>query len=218
MLGQLVQDVGGWGDGIRAEIQFQSGLLGSGNETVGCGLVAGDVHIASGPLVFRLDAIGVGHAAVGVGSIVISSLNHLHVPVGHTGFLGKFLMEHIADEIQVAVEKPAHQSERKHVAALEHHFRWCVGGFLGSQQLHHLGDGAGHDAEHQSEDIELIMTDMLLRFRTKLMSIPAKQSPILAEKTDQKAIFKILKTAIDEALDELADFDTAFGESEDEEE
>lgn len=71
---------------------------------------------------------------------------------------------------------------------------------------------------HQSEDIELIMTDMLLRFRTKLMSIPAKQSPILAEKTDQKAIFKILKTAIDEALDELADFDTAFGESEDEEE
>lgn len=71
---------------------------------------------------------------------------------------------------------------------------------------------------HQSEDIELVMTDMLIRFRTKLMAIPAKQSPILAEKTDQKAIFKILKKAIDEALDELSDFDTAFGESENEEE
>lgn len=65
---------------------------------------------------------------------------------------------------------------------------------------------------HQSEDIELIMTDMLLRFRTKMMSIPAKQSPILAEKSDQKEIFKILKKEIDEALDELSDFKEAFAD------
>lgn len=63
---------------------------------------------------------------------------------------------------------------------------------------------------HRSEDIEIIMTDMLIRFRTKLMSIPAKQSPILAEKKDQKEIFKILKAAIDEALEELSTFDEAF--------
>ncbi len=69
---------------------------------------------------------------------------------------------------------------------------------------------------HQSEDIELIMSDMLLRFRTKLMSIPAKQSPILAEKEDQKEVFKILKTAIDEALDELSNYDTAFGDNDEE--
>lgn len=63
---------------------------------------------------------------------------------------------------------------------------------------------------HRSEDVELVMTDMLIRFRTKLMSIPAKQSPILEEKKDQKEIFKILKSAIDEALDELSTYDKAF--------
>ena len=67
---------------------------------------------------------------------------------------------------------------------------------------------------HRSEDIEIIMTDMLIRFRTKLMSIPAKQSPILAEKNDQKEIFKILKKAIDEALDELSTYDAAFEQGE----
>ena len=56
-----MQDVGGGGDGITAEIEFQSGLLSSGDETVGSGLVAGDVHIASLHLRLRLDAVGGGH-------------------------------------------------------------------------------------------------------------------------------------------------------------
>ena len=63
---------------------------------------------------------------------------------------------------------------------------------------------------HKSEDIEVIMSDMLIRFRTRLMAIPAKQSPILAEKKDQKEIFKILKDAIDEAMEELSDYNAAF--------
>lgn len=64
---------------------------------------------------------------------------------------------------------------------------------------------------HTSEEIEQVMTDMLIRFKTRLMAIPAKQSPILSKKTDQTEIFKILKAGIDEALDELADFKTTFG-------
>lgn len=65
---------------------------------------------------------------------------------------------------------------------------------------------------HTTEDIEQVMTDMLIRFKTRLMAIPAKLSPNLSKKTDQTEIFKLLKAGIDEALDELSEFETAFGE------
>ena len=60
---------------------------------------------------------------------------------------------------------------------------------------------------HTTEDIEKALTDMLVNFRTKLMAVPAKLSPIMAKKKDQTEIFKLMKTAIDETLEELADFD-----------
>lgn len=60
---------------------------------------------------------------------------------------------------------------------------------------------------HTTEDIEKELTDVLVNFRTKLMAIPAKLSPIMAKKKDQTEIFKLMKTAIDETLEELADFD-----------
>lgn len=65
---------------------------------------------------------------------------------------------------------------------------------------------------HTTEDIEMVMSDMLVRFKTRLMSIPAKLSPILSKKGDPADIFKILKAATDEALEELVDFDTAFNQ------
>ena len=71
---------------------------------------------------------------------------------------------------------------------------------------------------HATADIEQVMTDTLIKFKTRLMAIPAKQSPILAKKKDQTEVFKILKGAIDEALDELADFQTVFGYEVDNEE
>ena len=60
---------------------------------------------------------------------------------------------------------------------------------------------------HTTEDIEKALTDILVNFRTKLMAIPAKLSPIMAKKKDQTEIFKLMKAAIDETLEELADFD-----------
>lgn len=65
---------------------------------------------------------------------------------------------------------------------------------------------------HSSEDIELVMSDMLINFKTRLMAIPAKLSPILSKKTDKAEIFQILKEAEDEALNELSDFKTVFAE------
>lgn len=65
---------------------------------------------------------------------------------------------------------------------------------------------------HTTEDVEQTMKDMLIRFKARLMAVPAKLSPILAKKTDQTEIFKIMKNAVDEALEELADYDAVFGE------
>ena len=50
------------------------------------------------------------------------------------------------------------------------------------------------------------------------MAIPAKVSPILSKKKDQTEIFKLLKSAIDEVLEELSDFQTVFGYGVDNEE
>lgn len=64
---------------------------------------------------------------------------------------------------------------------------------------------------HTSADIESVMTDMLINFKSRLMAIPAKLSPVLSKKNDKAEISKILKGAIDEALNELSDFDRTFG-------
>ena len=67
---------------------------------------------------------------------------------------------------------------------------------------------------HESADIERIITDMLINFKSRLMAIPSKLSPIIAKKTDNAEIFKILRESIEEALTELSDFDSIFNYSE----
>lgn len=65
---------------------------------------------------------------------------------------------------------------------------------------------------HCTEEIELALSTALVTFKTRLMAIPAKLSPDLAVKKDKAEIFRLLKTAVDEALEELADFDKIFEE------
>lgn len=65
---------------------------------------------------------------------------------------------------------------------------------------------------HAAEDIESVMTDMLVNFKARLMAIPSKLAPVLCKKTDRAEIFRLLKEHIDEALLEISDFKTAFGE------
>jgi hypothetical protein len=67
---------------------------------------------------------------------------------------------------------------------------------------------------HASKNIELVMTNMLINFKMRMLSIPAKLSPALSKKTDRAEIFEILKTHIDEALSELSDFNKLFEKAE----
>jgi hypothetical protein len=65
---------------------------------------------------------------------------------------------------------------------------------------------------HASADIETVMSNMLINFKSRLAAIPAKLSPILSKKTDKAEIHRILKDSVDEALNELADFNNTFNE------
>ena len=58
---------------------------------------------------------------------------------------------------------------------------------------------------HKAEDVEAVMTDMFARFKSKVTALPSK----LAKRLEGKSrieIQKILKTDIDNALVELADY------------
>lgn len=65
---------------------------------------------------------------------------------------------------------------------------------------------------HRSEDIEKVMTAMLINFKSRLLAIPSEEAPKLAEMKDKTKIFKHLTEKMKEALQELADFKTLFGE------
>ncbi len=65
---------------------------------------------------------------------------------------------------------------------------------------------------HSADDIERVITGMLVKFKSRLMAIPSKAAPVLAEMRDREKIFYRLKSYIDEALNELADYDSLFGE------
>lgn len=63
---------------------------------------------------------------------------------------------------------------------------------------------------HRTEDVEQALTTMLMNFRTKIMSMPAKLAKTLAGMSDNAEIYDLLKKETDEALDELSDYDNAF--------
>ena len=64
---------------------------------------------------------------------------------------------------------------------------------------------------HEAADVEQAVGDMLLHFRARIMGVPAKLAPRLAKETDEKKIFTTLKAAMDDALNELSEYEGLFG-------
>ena len=64
---------------------------------------------------------------------------------------------------------------------------------------------------HTTEDIEKGLSAMCLNIRARLSSLPAKLSAELSQMNENRAaIFDRLKAAIDEALEDLSNFNVAF--------
>ncbi|GHS90855.1 hypothetical protein AGMMS49957_17530 [Synergistales bacterium] len=59
---------------------------------------------------------------------------------------------------------------------------------------------------HKSEDVMRVWTENVMNCRLRLLAIPTKIAPILAENSDAQSVQEILKEAIYEAIDELAEY------------
>lgn len=70
---------------------------------------------------------------------------------------------------------------------------------------------------HSADVVERIVSDMLIRFKSRMMSIPSKLAPKLVSMSDPTDISELLRSSIYEALFELSDFKTAASELEESE-
>lgn len=59
---------------------------------------------------------------------------------------------------------------------------------------------------HRSEDVERVMTNMLASMRAKLLSLPSRVAPRVAETSDPTEVMTILQADIYDALRELAEY------------
>lgn len=60
---------------------------------------------------------------------------------------------------------------------------------------------------HHVDNIKLLVTDMLARFKAKLTAIPSKASIQLLNKDNRREIEEVLKNMINESLNELSEYD-----------
>lgn len=59
---------------------------------------------------------------------------------------------------------------------------------------------------HHKDDIEILVSDMLSRFKSKIISIPSKASIQLLNIDNRREIENILKIMLNEALNELSEY------------
>lgn len=59
---------------------------------------------------------------------------------------------------------------------------------------------------HKSEDVEKVMTNMLASMRAKLLSLPSRIAPRVAEASDPTEVMAILQADIYDALHELSEY------------
>lgn len=60
---------------------------------------------------------------------------------------------------------------------------------------------------HYSQDVEKVMTDMLITFRNKIMNIGSKIAPMVISRTDLNVIEDIINDECVSALEELSEYD-----------
>ena len=78
------------------------------------------------------------------------------------GLLGKLLLQEIGDEFAVAVEQPADDAQRKHVAALEN--RLVVHARILEALFHHCGDGTVHHTVGVDAELSEVVVGCKLGF------------------------------------------------------
>lgn len=92
----------------------------------------------------------------------------------------------LEDKLDYALEKAMHERVKRHMSELQ--YALMKGNV------------------HKSEDVEAVMTNMLTNFKTKIMNLPSKLTPLLVDRKDKKYILDLLTDEFHEALNELSDY------------
>ena len=60
---------------------------------------------------------------------------------------------------------------------------------------------------HEADDVEEFLTDMLVNFKNRLLSVPQKVAPLVVGEDDVNVILDLLECEIFQSLDELSEYD-----------
>ena len=60
---------------------------------------------------------------------------------------------------------------------------------------------------HEADDVEEFLTDMLVNFKNRLLSVPQKVAPLVVGEDDVNVILDLLEREIFQSLDELSEYD-----------
>lgn len=60
---------------------------------------------------------------------------------------------------------------------------------------------------HEADDVEEFLTDMLINFKNRLISVPQKVAPLIVSEDDVNVILDILEKEVFQALEELSEYD-----------
>ena len=101
---------------------------------------------------------------------------------------GKTIQSDLEDELDLNTEKAKHERIKRHMSELK------------------LALMKGE--VHKSNDVEAVMMDMLVRFKTKIISLPSKLTPQLVDR-DKSYILNALTEELNQVLEELSSYNAA---------
>ncbi len=95
----------------------------------------------------------------------------------------------LEDKLDYALEKAMHERVKRHMSELQ--YALMKGNV------------------HRAEDVEAVMTNMLTNFKTKILNLPSKLTPLLVNRSDKKYILELLTNEFGEALEELSNYNAS---------
>jgi hypothetical protein len=95
----------------------------------------------------------------------------------------------LEDKLDYGLEKAMHERVKRHMSELQ--YALMKGNV------------------HKSEDVEAVMTNMLTNFKTKIMNLPSKLTPLLVDRQDKKYILELLTNELHETLTELSEYNAS---------
>lgn len=95
----------------------------------------------------------------------------------------------LEDKLDYGLEKAMHERVKRHITELQ--FALMKGNV------------------HKSEDVEAVMINMLTNFKTKIMNMPSKLTPLLINRSEKKYVLDLLTNEFHEILNDLSEYNAS---------